>query len=307
MRTSFRLLLLVTAIFWLSACNKNKVNLIESNAKNEVPSLGNLTFTFDKNLVNDSLLNKWDTTGFVEFTPPIAGRFRWENANELVFSPEGDMPPTTAFSAAITKKILQFNKKLSLGRCEPLHFHTPYLQVLSTNGMWNVNDGDPNNAFPQIDIYFNYKVNPAKLKELLSVQLDGTDTKFSIQSSTSDSKISITLLAIKPEDKDLTAKIKIEKGLLPERGTSPTNQVIESTVIITSPFNMSVQNTESNHDGTQGTVKVMMSQSPLADNLNSYISFEPKVKFKAEITNEGMVITSDEFDMAKSYTLTLSK
>lgn len=299
------LLPIVIGILLLAACNKNKVNLIETNAKDEVPSLGNLTFTFDKNLVNDSLLSQWDTTQFVEFTPPIPGRFRWENANELVFSPESDLPPATSFKAEVTNRILQYNKKYSLGKCETMNFHTPYLQVLYANAMWNVNDGNTANAFPQIDIFFNYKVNPAKLKDLLSIELEGAKANISIQTTTIDSKISVTLLGVKMEDKDLTAKLKIEKGLAPERGASPTDKPIETTLVITSPFNMSVQNNESDHDGTQGTVKVFMSQSPVVENLNSFISFDPKVNFKAEGTNEGMVIASEEFDVAKSYTMTL--
>ena len=88
MRTA-KLSLIAAVMLLLFSCNKNKVNLVETNAKAEVPSLGNLTFTFDKNLVNDSLLNQWDTTEFVEFTPAIRGRFRWENANELVFQRGG--------------------------------------------------------------------------------------------------------------------------------------------------------------------------------------------------------------------------
>ncbi|HLP49249.1 MAG TPA: MG2 domain-containing protein, partial [Chitinophagales bacterium] len=300
-----KLSLVALAMLLLASCNKNKVNLIETNAKDEVPSLGNLTFTFDKNLVGDSLLNQWDTTEYIDFSPPIAGRFRWENANELVFSPESDLPPATTFKAEVTSKVLQYNKKYSLGKCADMSFHTPYLQVLYANAMWNVNDGNAGNAFPQIDIFFNYKVDPAKLKDLLEVELEGSKANISIQTSTVDSKISVTLLGVKLEDKDMNAKLTIAKGLLPDRGTVPTDKVIETKLVITSPYNVSVQNTESDHDGTQGTVKVFMSQAPVSENINSFISFDPKVNFKVETSSDGMVITSEEFDVAKSYTMTL--
>jgi hypothetical protein len=301
-----KLSLVALAMLLIVSCNKNKVNLIETTAKDEVPSLGNLTFTFDKNLAPDSLLNLWDSTEYIEFTPHIPGRFRWENANELVFSPESELPPAVTFSGTVSSRILQYNKKYSLGKCEAVNFHTPYLQLQNGNAMWNVNDGNAGNAFPQIDLYFNYRVNPAKLKDLLSITVDGAVANYSLQTTTPDTKISVTLMGFKLEDKDLVAKIKIEKGLLPERGTNPTDKPIETTMVITSPYNMSVQNTESDHDGTQGTVKVFMSQSPVAENLASYISFDPKVNFKAEVTSEGMVITSEDFDVAKSYTLKLN-
>jgi uncharacterized protein YfaS (alpha-2-macroglobulin family) len=299
--------LVALAMLLIVSCNKNKVNLLETNAKAEVPSLGNLTFTFDKNLVGDSLLNQWDTTEYIEFSPKIPGRFRWENANELVFSPEAELPPAVSFTGTVTNRILQYSQKLSLGKCEKLSFHTPYLQLQSSNAMWNVSDGNAGNAFPQIDLYFNYRVNPALLKDLLSINVDGATANYNIQTTTPDTKISVTLMGLKVEDKDLVAKLKIEKGLLPERGTNPTDQAIEATLVITSPYNMTVQNVESDHDGTQGNVKVLMSQSPVSEDLEKFISFDPKVNFKAEVTSEGMVITSEEFDVAKSYTLKLNE
>ncbi len=296
-----KLSLVAVAMLLLAACNKNKVNLIETTAKDEVPSLGNLTFTFDKNLAPDSLLNRWDSTEYIHFTPAIQGRFRWESAGELVFSPEMELSPATTYKAEVTDKVLQYNKKYSLGNCKIDGFHTPYLQVQGANAMWSMADGSVTSAYPQVDIYFNYKVDPNKLKPLLSLLLEGANASYNIQTTTADSKITLSLMGVKLEDKDLAVKLKIDKGLVPERGTVPTDKAIETDLVITSPYNVSIQNTENDHDGTQGTIKVYMSQAPQAENLNQFITFEPKVNFKAEVTNEGMVITSDEFDAAKSY------
>ena len=307
MRTA-KTCLAVCFMLFLSACsNKNKVNLISSTAKDEVPSLGNLSFTFDKNLAPDSLLSRWDTTAFVQFEPNIPGRFRWENANELIFSPENELPPATTFKANVTRLIVQYNKKLSLGKCETLSFHTPYLQLQSANAMWNVSDGNASTAFPQIDFYFNYKVNPSKLKDLLTVEIDGAKKDFSLQTTVADNKISVTLTGMKMDDKDLACHVKIAKGLLPERGNNPTDKDIEANLVITSPFTLTVQNVEADHDGTQGTVKVYTSQQPIAAELNSFVTIDPKVNFKTEVTSEGFIITSEDFDVGKNYTLLLKK
>ena len=269
--------------------------------------MGNLSFTFDKNLAPDSLLSRWDTTAFVQFEPNIPGRFRWENANELIFSPENELPPSTTFKASVTRLILQYNKKLSLGKCETLMFHTPYLQLQSANAMWNVSDGNASTAFPQIDFYFNYKVNPSKLKDLLTIEIDGAKKDFSLQTTIADNKVSVTLTGMKMDDKDLACHVKIAKGLIPERGNNPTDKDIEANLVITSPFTLTVQNVDADHDGTQGTIKVYTSQQPIADQLNSFITLDPKVNFKTEVTNEGFIITSEDFDVGKNYTLTLKK
>ena len=51
----------------LLACNRNIVNLTYTNAKEEVPQLGNLIFRFSNSLVKDSLLNRWDSVEYVSF------------------------------------------------------------------------------------------------------------------------------------------------------------------------------------------------------------------------------------------------
>jgi hypothetical protein len=102
MRNLIRLTAIFGLLFLVSCNSKNKVKLIGTNATDEVPTLGNLTFSFDKNLVGDTLLNAWDSTHYITFEPSIEGRFRWENANELVFSPDHDLDAATDYKAVIT-------------------------------------------------------------------------------------------------------------------------------------------------------------------------------------------------------------
>ncbi len=308
MRTIYRLLLPALLVLFLAACNnKNKVNLIETTAKDEVPSLGNLSFTFTKNLVPDSLLERWDSTEYIHFDPPIAGRFRWDNPNELIFSPAYELPPATTFKATVTDKLVKYFPQYSIGKCEIKPFYTALLKLNNAYGTWNVSDGNAASAFPQIDLYFNYKVSPDKLKSLLTLSIEGEQRNYNLLTTTADTKISISIPNVNQLDKDLTARIKIAKGLLPERGNSPTDADIESQFVITSPFNLSILDVEANHDGTMGTVKVLTSQAPKSENLAGFIHLSPSVNFKAESSNDGIIITSEEFNVETDYTLTIDQ
>ncbi len=290
----------------LSSCNKNKVNLIDTNAQNEIPSLGNLTFTFDKNLCPDSLLNYWDSTEYIIFEPKIQGRFRWQSASELVFSPEYELPPATTFKARITKEILRYSK-FTLGKCQIKDFYTPHVRLENIFAMWNIAEGSSSTAFPQIDLQFNYPVSPSQLKELLSVEMDGERKDISIQTTEPASKISITVMNLKMEDRDLTGKIKIAKGLIPQGGNIGTSQEIENAFSLISPFTLSILHLEADHDGALGTVKIFTSQPVNTDHLNDYISISPSVNLKTEMASDGIILTSEEFDVSKSYSLILKK
>ena len=87
MRIKTLLVPLIAGTIFLSACNKNAVTLVYTNAKGEVPRLGNLVFRFNQIMVKDSMLNAWDSTDYISFEPAIPGKFRWESPDQLVFSP----------------------------------------------------------------------------------------------------------------------------------------------------------------------------------------------------------------------------
>jgi hypothetical protein len=116
-------------LFFLSACNRSTVSLEFTNARDEVPTLGNLVFRFDQSLVKDSLLDQWDSTPYVTFEPKIPGRFRWEHPDELVFSPSQPLPPATTFKAVLKSDILQYSKYGRIKTGDDLIFHTPDLKL----------------------------------------------------------------------------------------------------------------------------------------------------------------------------------
>ena len=110
MRTKYFIVPLLIGAFFLSACNRNYVALDYTNAKGEVPQLGNLTFRFNKSLMADSLLNNWDSTEYISFDPNIPGRFRWESPDQLVFSPSKPLLPATSYKAKVNEDVVRHSK-----------------------------------------------------------------------------------------------------------------------------------------------------------------------------------------------------
>ena len=199
------------SILILVSCNRSVVALDYTNAQDEIPQLGNLTFRFDKPLVSDSLVNRWDSTQYIVFEPKISGRFRWEHPDELVFSPDKPLLPATSYKAELDDDLLIHSKFSSLAKHSPINFHTPNLQVVNTFVSWVVQDENTNAAIPQMDITFNYPVNPTILKEKLTISLDGKPLAYNLQTLSADNKMSIRLLNIKMEDKDLELNVTIDK------------------------------------------------------------------------------------------------
>ncbi|HTL08740.1 MAG TPA: MG2 domain-containing protein [Chitinophagaceae bacterium] len=303
----FSLIPVCIGIIFLYACNRQAVALDYTNAKEEVPQLGNLVFRFSKPLVADSLLNQWDSTDYISFEPRIPGRFRWEHTDELVFSPARPLSPATTYKASINKELLRYSAFDKVEKADELHFSTPDLQLENTNITWVLQDVNGKLAVPQADLYFNYPVEPAVLKDKLVVTVDGKTANYSVQTVSGDNKISIRLPGIAAEDRDLDVKISLDKGLLPQGGSNPTKSKAETSAIIPSPFTLTINDANAEHDGTTGTITVRTSQQLTTQNLASFVRFEPAVIFTTAVTDDGFTISSDAFDASKSYVLTLVK
>ncbi|MFL5747441.1 MAG: alpha-2-macroglobulin family protein [Niastella sp.] len=297
----------VCVLSMIAACNRSAVSLSYTNAKGEVQSLGNLVFRFDKSLVPDSLLNNWDSTDYISFEPKIAGRFRWERPDELVFSPAQPLSPATSYTAKLSGDLLDHSKYGKLEKGEEISFFTPYLQLDNTNVTWMLPDQHSTSAYPQVDLYFNYAISPATIKDKMNLEVGGKPLKYSIITEGPDSRISLRVAGLKLEDKDLEAKVTFDKGLIPDGGVNGTKDAIENKVFIPSPYNLTINDVRAEHDGLTGTVFVRTSQQVVMENLASLIRFEPAVKFSVQQTEDGFTISSENFDADKSYVLNINK
>lgn len=299
--------LFTVAVLVFFSCSRSFVNLDYTNAKGEVPQLGNLTFRFSRSLMADSLLNTWDSAEYISFEPKIPGRFRWESPDQLVFSPLQPLKPATNYKAKIGSEVLRYSKFNSVKDGEKISFHTPDLSLDNAQVIWMLQDENSKTAVPQVDLYFNYAVSPVSLKEKLNVEVGGVKAEYSVLTASSDNKISLRINGLKNEDKDYETKITIGKGLKPDAGTNVTADDIKSSISIPSPYVLNIQNVEANHDGEEGTVKVTTSQQLTSDNISSLVKFSPAVKFTVEQNNDGFTIRSDKFDVEKGYSLTIAK
>jgi hypothetical protein len=306
--TTIALLTAVFSTFMIAtSCNRSTVSLQYTNARDEVPPLGNLVFRFDQDLVKDSLLDKWDSTQYISFEPKIPGRFRWEHPDELVFSPAQPLTPATTFKATLKSDILQFSSYGRISKGADLVFHTPDLKLDNTNTSWVLQDENSSTAVPQVDLQFNYPVNPNTLKEKLQIAVGGQPVNYTLQTLSADDKITLRLLNLKMEDKNQEATITIDKGLTPEGGTNGLKEKLESKSTIPSPFVLLVNDVSTEHDGETGTIKVMTSQQITPANLASFVKLDPAVKFSVEPSENGFTVKSDNFDQSKSYALTLTR
>ena len=166
--------ILMISIFFFSCNQKGELQVVSQNFEDEVELQQNLVFQFNKDLIPDSLLGSWDTTDFMQLVPAVRGKFKWNAANELVFSPAEGFAPGTTYEAKLTNSIVAHSKKKYSFDSKAITFHTAPLRITNSHILWTRGKGQAN-VMVQLDLTFNYDVSLEKVASHLKLSHNGNN------------------------------------------------------------------------------------------------------------------------------------
>jgi len=307
MRTRISVSVLLLAATLLFSCNRKTVSLDYSSAKGEVPRLGNLVFRFSKALAPDSLIDAWDSTEYISFEPKIAGRFRWETPDQLVFSPTAPLAPATEYKARVRDEVLRFSSFNSVDGDDKLNFFTAPLQLSDAQVTWVLQQEGSKAIAPQLSLSFNYPVKPEELRDKLRIEVEGRTAAVQLLTASPASTVILRLNGFRAEDRSYEASISVSEGLLPQGGRKATTEPLKANLTISSPYVLQVNNVESEHDGAEGVVMIHTSQQLQGEPVTPFVRFEPAVSYTVEYTDYGLALRSTQFKPESSYELILAK
>ena len=150
--------------------------------------------------------------GICRIRARIPGRFRWEHPDELVFSPAQPLAPATTYKATIKNAVLQRSKFGRIANNADLNFHTPDLRLDNASATWVLQDENSSSAIPQVELQFNYPVNPSRLKDKLNILVGDATVNYTLQTLSASDRISLRLLNLKMEDKTLTQRSGLKRA-----------------------------------------------------------------------------------------------
>lgn len=302
-----RFLIALIALVLLASCSSNQVSLEFTSAKDEVPVLGNLVFRFSQPLAADSMLNKWDSTDYISFSPAIPGRFRWEAKDQLVFSPARPLLPATDYKASLNKGALLAGTTYDgLKNSSDVRFFTPEIKLEQYHFSW-IKSTETGKPIPRVEMQFNYPVDAAELRKKLTVKLDGKTQLPDFETVNTNALHTCLLKAAPAEDRDVKLTIEVGTGLKPEGGSKGSNAPQAFDGELASPFVLLVNDVLPEHDGTAGTIFIRTNQGVAANTLQGMVQLQPAATFSVEAADNGLLITGANFDINTSYTVTLKK
>ena len=287
-----KLFTLLFSLLLLSTCTRNLLEINPNSLKSEVAQKENLTFTFSKAVASDSMLNRWDTTQYVQLQPRVAGKFKWIKPNELIFSPIEGFLPSTDYSAKIGKPLekLGGGKKIPLNTSQNLKFHTTYLQFETAEAFWTKNEMQT----PQlrINLKFNYKVRHQNIAPLITTQIGEQAVQAMRVLNTEPSNV-IELLMEEGGSIDLSnqqLRITMQTGIACAESDYKLAQPILHTLPTPDRKVLKVEKVTATYEKERPVIKVRTSQSIGLEELKANIKIEPRIVYEIQPSESGFTV-----------------
>ena len=301
-------LVFIISIVFLSSCGKKKSNLVgiaDTNFQEEIEEKQNLVFYFNKDIVGEEDLHEWKEENYLEFDPPVVGKYKWNSKNELTFSPLKGFHPNTNYKVTPGEALIKDNEAWGLDEETIVEFHTPYMRLVNTNTYWKKDDN--NRVYLNADLNFNYAVEPDLLAKLLVIKVEGEEVDYEVITTEPSKSMKVGIREINLQASDLPLEIYIKNGITTP-GSNHELGELSHAEFVANQSKLDIKNLEANHNGGEGTITLATSQEITKEGLKSKISFSPAIEdFQVKISATGFVISSSAFDVKNTYTITIDK
>ncbi|MGE5861080.1 MAG: MG2 domain-containing protein, partial [Ignavibacteria bacterium] len=297
MKISISILALTIIYLFLYGCSAdNTVTIKDFSPKGEVANLTTFTVEFSENLAPFDKQNKWLSDQFIIFEPKIEGKFKWLSGNTLIFSPDYPLEPIQSYKAEITDKVL-FKSKLSPD-FEDYEFHTPDFDAVKAEFFWSQIPNQSYKISIKGNLYFNYPVDPAKLKKFLEVRRNNEPkTDFQIMSETPSDIISINFGEISQTKKEQELSVNIKNGLMSivgKKGLIDDRKFEQDLPPIT---DLAITSVTSGFDGNNSWILIYTTQTVDDKRIKDFISIKPEKALNFFVNENSFRIEGNFYDV----------
>lgn len=302
-KTFYSAILVIASL--LTACTGNYINVKPVNFTDQIDQLQNLEFQFNKDIAPDSLIGLWDSTVYIEFDPPVLGKFKWEDKQVLVFSPTKSFAPNTDYKATFTDKINRITKEKQVIKDEVITFHTPYLDLISSYAFWSRNEAIASQIDLHLRIHFNYPVSPDDAKKHLLLKVNGHEEAFTVITPSASEEIEITS-AYNSSTPLNSLEIVMKEGMT-TLGSNRKSTESKTISVSVPPVNtLEIIDVTTGFEEATGVITVYTSQPVEAADIQNFVQVDPVLEFEVSLISNGFVVKGN-FTDNQSYRLTIKK
>jgi len=302
-------ILAVVGALFLSSCGRPDAEVLQltsTSVSGLVPPTAAFVFTFSRSVVHPDSVNIWSSVPYVEFKPPIEGKFVWQDSARLVFSPDAPLPGDTKYEGTInTALLVRMAGAKTFRGSEEISFHTEAFFLSAAEFFYDRID-NKRTVGVKANLEFTYSVNPADLAKYLQIQIEGNKHKdFRIVATEPSKVIPVEIGALTQLEKPMKIEIDIDRDLVsPE---TKTNFTTNKTFFYTLPGigELKIYGHEFGYDGTDSWIRIKTNQEVDLTTAQSYIEITPARAYKIAAEERQGVLIRGKFEPGASFHLTI--
>ena len=266
----------------------------------------NFTLTFSETIVEASLINTELDSSPIKFTPEILGRFQWVGQDAIRFFPEMPLVPSTAYKAEVLPPISWLMDKRTTGTDQSdltlkgkreFTFFTERFRVKSARLSFESNNRKRTRILGTIE--FNYAVDPAILKEHLTIAYDGADTiPYEITTRASNQIIQLATEQVIRGLNDQRIQLRLDKALKGINCRLGLEKDYTSPIVLRGKKNLRIENVYVNR--YDRSIRIRFNEPVDAASAKPYVTVTPELDFQL-VTNYRYLRIKGEFKPGVSY------
>ncbi len=301
------LLALSVALFSCSRQEADILRLTSPLPTGVVPQDAAITLAFSRGVVRADSVNLWTDMPFIDFTPPVAGKFVWQDSSRLVFSPDGPMAGDTKFRGKINTALLRaLSGTKSFEGPDEFTFATESFTLKQAEFFYD-RIGESRQVGVKANLEFTYAVTPQDVQAHMKVSVDKEEQSGVRVVSTEKGKvIAIEVGVVSRLDKEREIAVGFDNDLVsPETGTRI--KLERPFVARLSPLGeLQIYGHEFGSDGTGGWIRVRTSQEVDAAAVKSHVTLDPARQYTVQTERDGFILRG-AFEPGSAFRLAVTK
>ncbi|NIP43187.1 MAG: hypothetical protein GWO41_06055, partial [candidate division Zixibacteria bacterium] len=296
------------------------VEVSNFSPRGEMDLRTNFTIEFSRDMVPDDSLDLPVLNPPLEIEPQISGLARWIDNDILRFYPDNPLIPATSYEFRIkSDKVYLYGNRIN--EDEVFKVNTAPLRVLEVQSYTTTAPESPGQVRININMEFNYAVDPDVLKPKVSIdgereavkeQLDfkvgsvNMDPEASPDNPGADTYIKIVTEPVKLSENRQSYRLRIDEGLKCQNCGDVKSSEYVTTVYVEPKRRLFVRELNTWYSDLQPIIQIPFSTQIMVEKPEEYISIDPEIDFRTEVRYNSITLYGD-FKAGETYEVAVSE
>ncbi len=301
---------IVVSVSLLFSCATDKANRLRVTSPLPAGTIDNnavIRLTFSSGVVSPESTNIWTMTPYLQFNPPVSGRFVWQDTATLVFSPDNPLPGDTRFKAELNTTLLK-----SLSRTESFEgedgftFATESFRLHTAEFFYD-RLSDMRTVGIKANLEFTYAANPSEVSKHIKLTIDNEERAITnVATQRNDKVIAVEIGTLPASERPRQISVSFDDEFISPETNTRIRMEKPFVFTLAGLEELKIYSHEFGFDGQTSWIKIKTSQEIDTSSIRRFVQLDPVRAFGVEDIPQGFMLRG-KFEPGTAFRLLIKK